>query len=442
MNRRGRFCEADPSRARGRDPDARWSYNSVMTPRERLRTAAASFAENIYELLRADVGAAVAAPDRSESSLTVRDLVPSATLPDSSRVPETEAPVAIRPKRRTTAGPSEALIKRVVAFVTANPACRFKQVRAAVPFSESALETALKVGRERGLIRLEGVKIKARYFPVTPASEAPAASEVASDFAPVTRDVARAAADEAAASLPAVDLVFEELDRALAGDMHPMRLGAVLQSVVAKVRQLQRRFPQDHPARRRLDDLIRRVTIVRAERDLAFIQGLRRDATANWEIVGRDALRRVAAFDAEAMGQAASSTPHAQPPMTDLARGARASTLPRLVALSSEESVVLVGGVIKNDVLDHVRIHHGLAAEWVGLPGTDAHASRALVERIRSGRVGAVVVLEGLTASNQIKTVVDACKDASVPFAYGGRGSGESLQSALSELESRAAGIA
>ena len=375
-----------------------------------------------------------------------------AESPEEAASPS-EAPRA-RPRRDDS--PIDGLVREVAAFIAAHPNCRYGEVRRAVTASEGRLDAALKEARARGLVRLEGVKIKSRYFPVTP--EAPSAeSDEVSAVVPVETPRAPASRppsvapprvaptyDARDASPPEVLAVLNELELALAEDMHDIRLGAVLQAIVADVRALQARFPEGHPARRRLDGTIRRITAIRAERGLGFINGLKRDAHANWHLVARDARKKIAAFDADAeVGAPKARTP--KPPKAKVAPAPHdelEQPLPNLIALTAERPVILVGGIKKNEVLEQVRAHHGLEVEWAAMQGTNARAADHLYERIKHGRVGAVVILEGLTGTTQIKAIVEACKAAGLPFAYGGRAGTESLRSALTELETRAAGAA
>jgi hypothetical protein len=60
-----------------------------------------------------------------------------------------------------------ALVDAVIAFVRTNPECRYKQLAAATGATERALHVALRVARERGAVRVEGAKIKTRYFPAS-----------------------------------------------------------------------------------------------------------------------------------------------------------------------------------------------------------------------------------------------------------------------------------
>jgi len=96
---------------------------------------------------------------------------------------------------------------------------------------------------------------------------------------------------------------------------------------------------------------------------------------------------------------------------------------------------VLIGGVAKPDILERVEREHGLEVEWAALNGRNAEAHRVVLRRIRSKRVGAVVVLEGLVGHSLTVPLIHACKVAETPFAYGGRAGSEQLRGAFGQLE-------
>ena len=86
-------------------------------------------------------------------------------------------------------------------------------------------------------------------------------------------------------------------------------------------------------------------------------------------------------------------------------------------------------------MLDQVRHRYGLEAEWIAAQGSQSRAIDAFLERVRHGRVAAVVVLEGLFGTTHVKSVVAALKSAEIPFAYGDRAGTDSLRGAFADLE-------
>ena len=225
---------------------------------------------------------------------------------------------------------------------------------------------------------------------------------------------------------------------ALDTDMHDLRLHMVLQAVAAEIHIVHGRLPAHDPLLAQLDRAIRRITAVRAERELDFIVGLKRDAEANWPHVAESARRRLARFDGDAeetvtRHRSRRPPPGRSGPAPHEARSAY--SFPRVRALAQTGPIVLVGGIKKNEVLDQIRDRYALEAEWVAAQGANARAVEAFVDRLRHGRVGAVVVLEGLFGHSQSGPIVSTAKTAGVPFAYGGRAGTDSLRRAFEDLE-------
>jgi hypothetical protein len=368
---------------------------------------------------------------------------PPPSLPPVTREARAKAPAAPTVATNDLAG-------AVAAYVREHPECRYADLQGATGASEGRLRAAINEARAAGTIRMAGVKIKARYFPVEaapPPAEAPPpvlrrATVPPPAPAPPPPAPPPPSPGVVAADLAAADAVLRELDEALEDGSHDIRLGALLQAIVAEVRLLQQRVPERHPLAHRLDGTIRRVTAIRAERNLPFITGLKRGATADWSRLSRDARQRVARFDldAEAVAPARKSQrPPPAPKVSPKAHIVEVERLPRLAAIAEERAIVLVGGIKKNEVLEQARRHYALDLEWAAMQGANARAADAVVDRIRHGNIGAVVVLEALTGTTQVKSVVAACKEAGVPFAYGGAAGTESLRSALREIDASAA---
>jgi hypothetical protein len=367
--------------------------------------------------------------------------------------PPSPLPVTREARAKAPAAPTVAtndLAGAVAAYVREHPECRYADLQGATGASEGRLRAAINEARAAGTIRMAGVKIKARYFPVEaapPQAEAPPPVVRRATVPPPAPPPPPPAPPPpspgvVAADLAAADAVLRELDEALEDGSHDIRLGALLQAIVAEVRLLQQRVPERHALAHRLDGTIRRITAIRAERNLPFITGLKRGATADWSRLSRDARQRVARFDldAEAVAPARKSQrPPPAPKASPKAHVVEVERLPRLAAIAEERAIVLVGGIKKNEVLEQARRHYALDLEWAAMQGANARAADAVVDRIRHGNIGAVVVLEALTGTTQVKSVVAACKEAGVPFAYGGAAGTESLRSALREIDASAA---
>lgn len=209
--------------------------------------------------------------------------------------PPDPAPTVIKRAPRVRSG--EALVEAVSEFVRANSECRHKQIAAAIGAGEHALHVALRAARLRGSVRLEGERIKTRYFPVAQAATVPVSPPVAMNAPALRRSVWPEAApvEPDAAVKDAVESLCREVAEAIGNGSHDIRLGALFQAAVAEARLLQSNVPEGHFAARRLDSAIRRILAIRAERNLPSVVGLKRGASADWARLSREARRRVTA---------------------------------------------------------------------------------------------------------------------------------------------------
>jgi hypothetical protein len=108
---------------------------------------------------------------------------------------------------------------------------------------------------------------------------------------------------------------------------------------------------------------------------------------------------------------------------------------PTLAAVAQASSVLLVGGVTQTSTVDRVQRELSLCLEWIPVIGQNPAARRNVIGRIKRGKVGAVIVLEGLVGHSLSGPVLRACKTTDTPFAYGGRAGSEQLHAAFRSLE-------
>lgn len=114
--------------------------------------------------------------------------------------------------------------------------------------------------------------------------------------------------------------------------------------------------------------------------------------------------------------------------------GAATGAWPRLgKALASQKLVVI--GALSRDRSDSAP--EGLAAriEWIDTERDGVHALGNLPQRIRQGRVAAVVILDRAVKHKHSEPAVAAARDAGVPTAFAGQGGRASFERALTQLE-------
>jgi hypothetical protein len=200
---------------------------------------------------------------------------------------------------------------QITAFIEGHPGAMPKAVVAALGLSRKVVFKTLaracatgsieKTGRGAG-VRYSVKSIKSR--PLKPVSEqdAPvrAEEEGGSSSVAATHEIKkppRALAPSplqpsdalisvsASSNCSPAETLLRELEATLASDAHPARLFASLQAIVADIRQAKLGvLPED--ISRSLDDAIRKITAIRAEKKLPFLVGLRRDAEADWGAMG------------------------------------------------------------------------------------------------------------------------------------------------------------
>jgi hypothetical protein len=75
--------------------------------------------------------------------------------------------------------------------------------------------------------------------------------------------------------------------------------------------------------------------------------------------------------------------------------------------------------------------------EWIDTTRQGTVAIGNLTQRIRSGRVGALVLLEGLVGHRHSEPLVAAAREASIPLVYAGKGGRAALDRALGDVLAR-----
>lgn len=175
--------------------------------------------------------------------------------------------------------------------------------------------------------------------------------------------------------------------------------------------------------------VIRKLTWLASERGLRDVHGLKRRDAGDWleqvKIAQRDRRR----FENPRQPVPAKTR---VPQATADAAEAASLVLGRLAAIN--RSVVIVGGEVDPQKLLRLRRRSGLDLEWVGIDDV-----APLERRVRSGTVGALVVLEALVSHSEIDPVVRSARDAGVPLEYGGKAGLASIEAALRQLDTRLA---
>lgn len=244
-----------------------------------------------------------------------------------------------------------------------------------------------------------------------------------------------AAADRIMNQITAMDFCAE----------HPLRLAHLLQALVADCRMLMQRLPSTHHKTAQLSSAIRTLGSVRKRENVdAFILGLAREHREDWSRVANEARARIARFDRDTENAIT-------PGQTTNGNGKKTNgngvvaldphewpELARLRARIEEgKKVIIVGGWQCRDKMVLVKTRLGVDVEWYETDPNKPLAAEGAVQRIKGGRVAAVVVLESLLTHKDWKRIVAACDAGKIPRACANRGGIGSFEKAFAEVETQ-----
>jgi hypothetical protein len=113
-----------------------------------------------------------------------------------------------------------------------------------------------------------------------------------------------------------------------------------------------------------------------------------------------------------------------------------ASEFPLLVrAVGDNRKLVVVGALSGRDRAQAMPAELSVAIEWIDTEREGAHAIGNLPQRVRQGRVAALVILHRAVGHRHTEAVTAAARDRDIPLAFAGQGGKASLQRALVQLE-------
>jgi hypothetical protein len=104
-----------------------------------------------------------------------------------------------------------------------------------------------------------------------------------------------------------------------------------------------------------------------------------------------------------------------------------------------QRALVIAGGLRKEQKLQIIRQRFGVDVEWHEIDSDSQRDVEAIVNRIRSGRVGAVILLTGLMAHKVRDKIVQTCSQYNVPHTTADKGGTGSIEQAFNDLERRLA---
>ncbi len=112
------------------------------------------------------------------------------------------------------------------------------------------------------------------------------------------------------------------------------------------------------------------------------------------------------------------------------------SGYPSLLRLTLSGRIVVIGALSGRDRASALPGELADKAEWIDTERDGAHAVGNLPQRIRQGRVAAVIILDRVVQHKHTEGVMAAARDMDVPIAFAGQGGKASLLRAIEQLES------
>lgn len=224
---------------------------------------------------------------------------------------------------------------------------------------------------------------------------------------------------------------------------HPVRLSPLLQAIAAETRIVLDHLPQDHFYIEKMNDIVQTVGRMRHDGGVKdFIKGLAYGSSAPWASIAAASRRKIEQFDRDAetpptATRRAAPTPARKSPDPP---PSSAHTWPELPFLRKlDKPIVLAGGMYIPEKVNSIYERFGLKVDWHAIDHDNPKAYGPLIGRIRGGKVGVILLVEGFMRHDVFKPIVDACSTCSVPMAYVDKAGVASIAAAFDELERKLA---
>ena len=148
-----------------------------------------------------------------------------------------------------------------------------------------------------------------------------------------------------------------------------------------------------------------------------------------------DAARELARVVAALPELAGPAIPEKAPPVSRGPASNREAPSAAVPRPRSSGKLVIIGALAGREKSSALPAEFALDAEWIDTERDGVHAVGNLPQRIRQGRVAAVVILDRIVSHKHTEPVVAAARDANVPVAFAGQGGKASLARAIAQIE-------
>ena len=117
------------------------------------------------------------------------------------------------------------------------------------------------------------------------------------------------------------------------------------------------------------------------------------------------------------------------------AQNAPLSSHPALCSAAKQGKIVVIGALAGRDRASAVPAELAEHVEWIDTERDGAHAIGNLPQRVRQGRVAAIVILDRAVQHRHTEPVVAQAREHAVPVAFAGQGGKASIARALAQIE-------
>jgi hypothetical protein len=228
-----------------------------------------------------------------------------------------------------------------------------------------------------------------------------------------------------------IDELLDNLRAALAARRRDgaARIERVEAALASYRRAVEQQLASEFAAEHRLKAPLKTgLTVQRAAEEL-------RDAVLELPELGRLLARADAVLDLSGPEEAGPMTLKAPPSKAKApATSETSETWPRLRSTLTQQKLVVVGA-LSRDRSESLPAGIAEHTEWIDTERDGVHALGNLPQRIRQGRVAAVVILDRAVKHKHSEPALAAARDAHVPTAFAGQGGRASLERALTQLE-------
>lgn len=218
---------------------------------------------------------------------------------------------------------------------------------------------------------------------------------------------------------------------------HASRLEHHLQAVVAECRWVQECLPDTYWLHKRIGTYYPILSAIRFENGVqGFIKGLSPNSVGPWDQIAAQARAKVEHFDSAHVPGTVKKKKQGK----DDSTSSPAWTWPAWEALRKmleTKQLAMVGGVVIPEKVNLIKTRFGLDATWIEVTENSSRSVASVEAQIRSGTIGALVLLEGLVGHATSNRITAACKAAKVPQTLAVRGGTGALEAAFADLNHR-----